>query len=65
MEMVVMRYYFGNDGYIVKAIINGFDIEHSCACYSNYVSLIQNYVKPLHPRSKTASSDTVITKINP
>ena len=39
--MVVRRKYFTNDGYIIKAVTNGFDIEESCASYSNYVSLIQ------------------------
>ena len=65
IERVVRRKYFTSDGYIIKAVTNGFHIEESCAYYSNYVSLIQDYVKPLHPRSKTVNNDTLIMKIHP
>ena len=42
-------------GYLIKAvpIPSVFDIIHSCAYYSNYVSLIQGHVTPLYPQLKT------------
>ena len=39
--------------YIIKGITNVFDIKHSCAYYSNYVSLIQGHVTLLYPRLET------------